>query len=304
MQKPCEEFGSAPDLEFWPAATNIRPWRADRYKLLSWWDMERFSARAFYLIGNSLAILPGQIAAMAEVSESDLLNLNQDASDKAKAHASTWISNIQGWCAGIELKSAIQQCNRIQRRLSRSLTYGELCCLIGELKQRISDAMEGQLFFFVPPAYAEYYGTVFPFGDEVDTAFPSTGYDIREAHTCYALERPTACVFHLMRVLEVSLVALGKVFGLCFDHTNWEPAIDQIEKKIREMHKDELWKVMPDWKDQLEFYAQAVSYLGITKEAWRNYTAHARGKFTPEEAKQMLANVKLFMQKVSQRLTE
>ena len=292
------------NLRFPQPATKVRPWRIDRYKLLSWWDMERFSARAFYLIGNSLAVLPGQIAIMAEVPESDLLNLNQDASDKAKAHASKWVSNIQGWCTGIELKSAIQQCNRIQWRLSRNLTYGELCGLIGELKRRISDEMEGQLFFFVPPAYAEYYGSVFPFGDEVEAAFPSTGYDIREAHTCYALERPTACVFHLMRVLEVSLVSFGKVFGLCLDHTNWEPAIEQIEKKIREMHKDDHWRVMPDWKDQLEFYAQTISYLGITKEAWRNYTAHARGKFTQEEAKLMLMNVKLFMERISQRLKE
>ena len=107
-----------------------------------------------------------------------------------------------------------------------------------------------------------------------------------------------------MRILEVSLVVLGKKFGLCFTHTNWGPAIEEIEKKIREMHKDPLWTVMPDWKDQLEFYAQTISYLGITKEAWRNYTAHARGKFTQEEAKVMLMNVKSFMRGVSQRLTE
>ena len=107
-----------------------------------------------------------------------------------------------------------------------------------------------------------------------------------------------------MRVLEVALVALGKVFGFSFSHTNWGPAIDQLESKIRGMGSDPAWKSMPDWKDQQEFYSQAVSFQGVTKDAWRNYTAHARGTFDPKNAKVMLVNVKLFMERISQRVSE
>ena len=60
----------------------------------------------------------------------------------------------------------------------------------------------------------------------------------------------------------------------------------------------------PDWKGLQEFYAQAASFLGITKDAWRNYTAHARGKYTEEEASQILGNVRAFMQKLATRLKE
>jgi hypothetical protein len=43
-----------------------------------------------------------------------------------------------------------------------------------------------------------------PFGNEVAVAFPSATYDIREASNCFALERWPACVFHLMRTLEIA----------------------------------------------------------------------------------------------------
>lgn len=42
----------------------------------------------------------------------------------------------------------------------------------------------------------------------------------------------------------------------------------------------------------------------MLKEAWRNYTAHDRGKFTEEEADMLLLNVRIFMQKLATRLRE
>lgn len=42
----------------------------------------------------------------------------------------------------------------------------------------------------------------------VFTPFPSTKYDALECFKCYAVERNTASVFHLMRVLEIK-------FGTC-----------------------------------------------------------------------------------------
>jgi hypothetical protein len=37
------------------------PWELDRYKLLSWWDMERFSASTFQQIVTGLIFLISQI---------------------------------------------------------------------------------------------------------------------------------------------------------------------------------------------------------------------------------------------------
>jgi hypothetical protein len=108
-----------------------------------------------------------------------------------------------------------------------------------------------------------------------------------------------------MRVLEIGLAALGAAFEVSMEHKNWDRVINEIEKKIREMGEDPKWKALPDWKDQREFYAQAASHFGVLKDAWRNYTNHARGsKYDDEEADNILRNVKMFMQKLSTRLSE
>ena len=59
-----------------------------------------------------------------------------------------------------------------------------------------------------------------------------------------------------------------------------------------------------DWKDQLEFFSQAASYFMVVKDAWRNYTAHARGRYDEDEAEGILRNVRGFMQKLATRLHE
>jgi hypothetical protein len=104
--------------------------------------------------------------------------------------------------------------------------------------------------------------------------------------------------------LEIGLTVLGKVFGVSLAHTNWGPAIDQIESKIRQMHVDPAWKALPDCKEQQEFYSQAASHLGIAKDAWRNHTAHVRGKYDEQEASDILTGVRAFMQKLATRLAE
>ena len=142
------------------------------------------------------------------------------------------------------------------------------------------------------------------FGKAVGDAFPSATYDIAESGACLALDRGTACVFHLMRVLEIGLTVLGAKFGVSLAHTNWAPAIEEIESKIRNMHKDPAWKALPDCKEQQEFYAQAASHFGILKDAWRNHTMHKRGFYTEEQAEHLFLNIKGFMQKLSERLSE
>jgi hypothetical protein len=157
---------------------------------------------------------------------------------------------------------------------------------------------------YIPPKRAEYYGQDTLFGLDVFVRFEDARYDIREAGNCLASGRYTACVYHLMRALEEVLVVLGNEFGQPFDHANWQTAINTLEKKIRSMQDDPLWKGVPNWKDRREFYAQGISHLAIVKEAWRNYTMHARGKYTEDEAERMLHNVRAFMQGVAEKVSD
>ena len=47
------------------------------------------------------------------------------------------------------------------------------------------------------------------------------------------------------------------------------------------------------------FYAQAASHFAILKDAWRNYTMHARGVYAVEQAEMLFESTKDFMKKLA-----
>lgn len=51
------------------------------------------------------------------------------------------------------------------------------------------------------------------FGAVFERAFPSAIFELEEAAKCLALDRPTAAVFHLMRIMENRSAGHRKKFG-------------------------------------------------------------------------------------------
>ena len=267
--------------------------------------MDKFSATAFYLIGKLLPTLGMELATEAL---SPLCDPNRAAAVMTEEHRQTalhCLEDVAGHCSSIGLKISAETVRDLEESIrEKALTYNTVVVRINEVSDLIEREMRDRLFMYIPPERAQYYGLVHPFGEQVATNFKSAAFDIVEAGNCLAAARGTACVFHLMRTLEIGLTALGKVFEVSLAHTNWGPAIEECEKKIRNMNQDPVRRALPDCKEQQEFYSQAISYLGITKDAWRNYTAHARGKYTEEEAYLMLRNIRAFMQRLAERLAE
>jgi hypothetical protein len=160
-----------------------------------------------------------------------------------------------------------------------------------------------RLFFSLSAEKAKYYSdSPRIFDDAVADSFSSSSFDASEASRCFALGRNTACVFHLMRVLEIGLTVFANRFNVPSGHTNWHNIIEGIEKGVRNMANDP--NKQPDWKDEQEFFSQAASHFMFVKDAWRNYTAHARGKYDDNEAETIFINVRGFMQKLATKLHE
>jgi hypothetical protein len=211
-------------------------------------------------------------------------------------------------CAELGMPISSETAKELVEKIEKRSDY-EHDTLISDnnaLRRLMYKEMKGKVFLYMTPERSQYWPRTdkFIFGDEVPKAFPSVIFDVNEAAACIAMARGTAGVFHLMRVMEVALGVLGAKFSIPTDHTNWQNVIDQAEKKIGQMGQDPIWHSQPDWKEHQEFYSQAISHLLIVKNAWRNFTAHARGKFTEEEAQAMFGDVKRFMQKLAERLNE
>lgn len=133
------------------------------------------------------------------------------------------------------------------------------------------------------------------FGNEVAASFPSCCFDVREAANCYALERWAACVFHLMRTLEIALSALADRFGVSHDKGNWHNVIEGIESKVRKIDAS----CGPDWKKQQKDFSDAATQFMFFKEAWRNHVMHVRDVYDEGRASSIWQHVREFIQKLA-----
>lgn len=288
----------------------LPPWLENPYRLVSLWDVLQISAEKYvemgrlfqdWMSGPMLIALPDQ-------------SLDEQTFEDFKES----LVAMRLHCAELELRVTERLfANTVRGIGGKQITRRIAADAMGEIYRCFVAEMAAQAFFFMPGHRAKYYSdlriespkqggeqTVSLFGEMVDRKFSSARYDIREAGNCYAVGRNTGCVFHLMCVLEIGLTALGMVFDVSLAHTNWAPALDQIESRIRNMQRDAAWKVQPDCKEQQKFYAQAASHFGVLKDAWRNHTMHARGRYDEGEAEAILRNVQGFMQKLATRLHE
>ena len=65
------------------------------------------------------------------------------------------------------------------------------------------------------------------------------------------------------------------------------------------MHTDPAWIAKGNVKLTQSEYAQAISYLGVCKDAWRNFTMHGRRTYSQEDAKSLFANTENFARRLS-----
>lgn len=284
----------------------LQPWEINPHKPITWWDMLQFSAKAFFWIGrlteslfHDCILIPGP----GDVPfDQNLLLKPIDPKTKDKAIRTLGI--IQSNCLIIGVDISADTASELLDKINKEpdYSYQRLLNAIVSLRDLINREIKGKIFLYLPKEKIKFWPASDKpaFGDQVHISFPSAADDIYEASVSLALFRGTACVFHLMRALEIGLSALGAKFGVSLAHTNWNPAIQEIESKIRNLHNDPAWKSLPDCKDQQEFYAQVASHFGILKDAWRNYTMHSRGIYTEEKAELIYENVKAFMNKLAE----
>lgn len=178
--------------------------------------------------------------------------------------------------------------------------HGELANLVRrELKRKVAISL-------TEADAAELFENARPFDSEkvsVNDRFPDAVYDIQEAANCKALSRPTACVFHLMRVLEVGLNALATDLNVPWPSRNdWQDVINAIEGKIKLFEKGS-GDLPPDWREKRQFYADAATQFTHIKDGWRNYAMHFHAIYDETKADIIYRSVREFMRVLAIRLS-
>ena len=133
--------------------------------------------------------------------------------------------------------------------------------------------------------------------------FPSAIYDIQEAANCLALSRPGACVFHLMRVLEVELMRLATDLEVPWNFHEWQKVINNIRQKISDIEHGNLVKSGNAQEDK-RYYSGLATQFEHFKDAWRNHAIHVHGVFYDEAKAQIVyLSVREFMRELAKRFS-
>jgi hypothetical protein len=138
-------------------------------------------------------------------------------------------------------------------------------------------------------------------------SFPSGKAEITAAIDCYALDHPTASVFHLMRAAELGLRALARERGVKFpdkpiEWAEWQQLIDQISSKGRAAAL--AFPRGPKRDAALAFYTGAVAQFDAFKDKYRNAVMHMRRSYDELDAQRAINQVRDFMNGLSAKIGE
>jgi hypothetical protein len=198
----------------------------------------------------------------------------------------------------LSLHMCRMQCEQIATELRKGITCGAYSDLLAVLVGRLHHEPLLIRAWALTPTEFSYYEQKNPlFGDVVHSRFPSASDDIEEAGKCLAFSRGTACVMHLMRVMEVGLKALAKPLGIPYA-PSWESYLRQINTKMAVEYK----KKPLGWRKREPFFRDISGDLVTVKHAWRNPSMHVVRKYSPEEADEILRAVRRFMQRLADGL--
>lgn len=187
-----------------------------------------------------------------------------------------------------------------------SSSADEVAVQIEMLKAAFQKETEQISLFFIPAEKQEYFVNISPYGEQSAKSFPRANHEATEAGKCFATERYTACVFHLMRALEHGLRATA--LGLDLPEPtkggdrNWGNMLRDIKRKIDTNNSG--LKMDHKWQGERDFYEKAYAFLEGVRNPVRNSTMHVEADYDEQGAIDILNACGAFMRHIATKLAE
>jgi hypothetical protein len=185
-------------------------------------------------------------------------------------------------------------------------TWAHIARLHDDIQSRLADELDDITLLSLSKDDQRWFDPKNPlFGTPFETKFPASGvFELDEAAKCLALGRPTAAVFHLMRVMEVGISAIRLCLGIPDPlkpaERNWGFILKAIRAGIDAKWPNSIARQHGDG----ELFDSLYASLDAVKNPWRNTTMHVEGKKTETEAEHIFVAVKSFMMRLADRCDE
>src|SRR5258708_35632268 len=153
-------------------------------------------------------------------------------------------------------------------------TYEKLTPLVEQIDMRLRDELTSSCMLALDPKDIEFFEPKAPlFGLDYSKKFGTSGaFELDEAAKCLALGRPTAAVFHLMRLMEIGIRATARCLGIPDPlkpaERNWGHILKEVWAGIE--------KKWPSTADRMHgdgaLFEGLHASLDAVKNPWRNAT--------------------------------
>lgn len=244
-----------------------------------------------------LVLNAGQFVRLVKILNSERANRDETGplSRALLKKLSALCDSINKILMGFQLSHSIKVVDNVLRLTG---THQKFRSGIEQLAASIELELEDRKFYGPLPSLEQYYDQTELFGAKVFKNFSSANNDIYESGMCLALERGTACVLHLMRVMESGLAALAHTLGVN-KQNDWGAYLRAIEAELEKRYKTSGAR-SPDE----QFYAASALTFDQVRRAWRNPTMHVENNYSPERAKEILEAVRSFMNHLATKISE
>jgi hypothetical protein len=256
----------------------VCPWSLRRFGLVSLLDMLRYAAEDFVEITRLFASL--------EIDAQTLLNPEarrdfQNCLDKLSEHA----LKLEMPLTQNQIETVVEVINRWD--------FDAISREIDQLLRRIQEELKARSFRYVDkPGYELGFWIL---NRKAIRGNRDVLVEMQSAGRCYAYGEHTACVFHLMRVIDYGLRLVAASLGIAYDARSWDGIGKAIEKKMREKYGDKT----DDWKASEPFYAEILTDIQAIGRGHRNPALHElEKKYDEHETEYLLPVAVAFIEHV------
>ena len=269
------------------------PWILDPFRLISWQKMLEFSAQQFIAIGIEIQgiLCIWQNRDRDEIDRSFATNI---AEPRLRLIAKG-LREI-GCAMSADLTESVIQAMRLDE------AAGAMKARIESLEAAMRSEMKSHLFLWVDGQRAGFYTKSGQelLGQECSSRFASVIGEAEEAMRCYAVGRFTASAFHLMRMTEVGVRALGLAIGFKIKNENWGRILAEFQRQKALLPATK----PPHWKGRFKKLNTIGAHLEAVNEGWRNRIAHLDLVYGEEQARHLLTVIPHFLANEAQTIDE
>jgi len=185
------------------------------------------------------------------------------------------LRDLKAECEPLDMRLTVKQ---IDRLLAMSqLIPEDIMALSVEIYSRFIDELSERQFYSIRSANLDFYEKPFKDWEAVIERF-GCSFDVEEGRKCLALERYTASVFHLMKVVEAAVLEL-QIF---LKDRDVKAHFGSVLAKLEDMTQKQKYEHVPTHlQSYLPFLREVLTQLHAVKDSWRNKASHVDARIIP-----------------------